>query len=72
MSGDNVAGYFYPAIRSKFVFLLPQKLPRRVGGKLAFCSRWLQKGKKELRYLEIYEDSGDRNEQGSGDNQVQE
>jgi hypothetical protein len=42
---------FYPLIRSKFVFLLPQKHPGCLWapGKLAFCARWLQKEKNEER-----------------------
>jgi len=41
----------YPTVRSKFVFLLPQKHPGclTAPGKLAFCARWLQKEKMEER-----------------------
>jgi hypothetical protein len=37
----------YPTVRSKFVFLLPQKHPGclTAPGKLALCARWLQKEK---------------------------
>jgi hypothetical protein len=39
-------GNISPLVGSKFVFLLPQKLPGclRHRGKLAFYARWLQKG----------------------------
>jgi hypothetical protein len=47
----NNIGIFYPVAGSKFVFLLPQKHPGclTAPGKLAFCARWLQKGKMEER-----------------------
>jgi hypothetical protein len=43
----NNIGIFFPVVRSKFVFLLPQKPPGCLSapGKLAFCARWLQKEK---------------------------
>jgi hypothetical protein len=49
--GRTANGRFLSAVRSKFVFLLPQKHPGCLSapGKLAFCARWLQKGKMEER-----------------------